>query len=230
MNKIYGYRNKSYLGFYHLLALIFCFVFVLSNIAASKIGIIFDVYLDTGTLYFPILYIVNDIITEIYGFTSSRKVIWMAISTNIIFVLFLSLSVSLPSVESIGVNLAFDQVFSLSPRILMASVISFLIGEYVNSVMLAKSKIRFHGKSFGYRAITSTAVGVSVESILFSTIAFAGKFEVDELIGMTTMLISIKILYEIVTMPITSKIVSYLKKYENMDFYDTDTKFTILPF
>ena len=223
-------KKLTFVGYYHILALLFCFIFIISNIAATKVGLLGGVFIDTGTAYFPLLYIINDIITEIYGFRASRKVIWIAVCTNICFVLFLSLIVKLPSSHEIASNNSFDVVFSFSPRILIASVTSFLIGEYFNSMILAKAKIRFHGKMFMFRAIFSTVIGVSIESSLFSLIAFTGIVPTEELLNMTLLLIFAKIFYEVITMPITSRIVLFLKKHENFDFYDRDTKFNLLPF
>ncbi len=223
-------KTLTFIGYYHILALLFCFIFIISNIAASKVSIVGGIFIDAGTAYFPLLYIINDIITEIYGFRASRKVIWIAVTSNIIFVLFLSLIVKLPSLYGSGSNESFDILFSFSPRILVASVSSFLLGEYFNSMILAKSKVKFHGKIFMLRAIFSTMIGVSIESGLFSIIAFSGVVPTSELLSMTLLLIFSKVFYEAVTIPITLRIVMFLKKKENYDYYDNDTKFTLFSF
>lgn len=223
-------KTLTFVGYYHILALLFCFIFILSNIAASKVSIFGGIFIDAGTAYFPLLYIINDVITEIYGFRASRKVIWLAVCSNICFVLFLSLIVKLPSSYSEGSNESFDLLFSFSPRILVASVTSFLIGEYFNSMILAKSKIKFQGKMFMLRAIFSTLIGVSIESGLFSVIAFTGVVPSGELLSMTLLLIFAKVFYEAITIPITLRFVMFLKKKENYDYYDKDTKFNLFSF
>jgi uncharacterized integral membrane protein (TIGR00697 family) len=235
MNKIleetkYNINSLTEISFFHILSIAFCFLFILSNIAASKISVVSGVYIDTGTAFFPLLYIINDITTEVYGFKASRKVIWFAVLCNIVFVLALSSIVNLSYSYGYSINTSFDVVFNFSPRILVASVSSFLIGEYINSVILSVSKIKFSGRLFPVRAIFSTFVGVSIESAIFSVIAFYGVISVEELISMSILLIAVKVLYEIFSIPITLKIVKYLKLKENLDHYDYDTKFNILPF
>ena len=221
---------KTNIGYFHLIALAYMMIFIISNMAAVKVGVFFGKFLDTGTLYFPILYILNDMLTEIYGFKASRKVIWLTIGCNLLFVASLYIAAIIPGTEIIDSNQYFNIVFTTSPRILLASVTSFLIGEYVNSLVLAISKIRWQGKWFGARAIFSTTIGVSIESSIFSLIAFYGIIGSKELIEMTILLVLIKVLYEFISLPITTKILSFLRRREGIDYYDYGTKFNILPF
>lgn len=221
---------KTNIGYFHLIALAYMMIFIISNMAAVKVGVFFGKFLDTGTLYFPILYILNDMLTEIYGFKASRKVIWLTIGCNLLFVASLYIAAIIPGTEIIDSNQYFNIVFTTSPRILLASVTSFLIGEYVNSLVLAISKIRWQGKWFGARAIFSTLVGVAIESTLFAFIAFYDRIGSVELMEMTIALVIVKVLYELFSLPITIRIVSFLKNKEGVDHYDYNTKFNILPF
>lgn len=221
---------KTNVGYFHLIALAYVMVFIISNTAAVKVGVFLGKFLDTGTLYFPILYILNDVITEVYGFRTSRKVIWLTISCNLLFTTALYIAAIMPGAEVVNSNQYFDSVFTMSPRILLASITSFLIGEYTNSLVLSVSKIKYQGKWFGMRAILSTTIGVTIESTIFAFIAFYGVISAVELVEMTMLLVLIKVLYEFVSLPITTRIVAFLKYREGIDYYDYGTKFNILPF
>ena len=220
-------KRSTRFGIYHLLAFMFSFIFIISNLAASKVGNFWGIYLPSGTLYFPMLYIINDMTTEVYGFRASRRTIWLAIFTNILFVFLTTLAVSLPSDYTQESNKAFDELFTTSPRILVASIASFLFGEYINSMILAISKVKLSGRYFMGRAIFSTFIGVSIESFLFSIIAFYGIIELSEITYMSISLIIIKVIYEAICIPVTYRIVKYFKNRENIDHYDKDTKFNI---
>lgn len=221
---------KTRTGYFHLMTVMYVLVFIISNTAAIKIGVFFGNFLPTGIIYFPILYILNDVITEVYGFRTSRKVIWLTIICNLVFTGALYISVVLPGAGGVESNQYFDAVFAMSPRILLASITSFLIGEYANSLVLAISKIKYQGKWFGVRAIFSTLIGVAIESSLFAFIAFYGIIGAVELIEMTIVLVIVKVLYEVISLPITTRIVYCLKSKEGIDYYDYGTKFNILPF
>jgi uncharacterized integral membrane protein (TIGR00697 family) len=220
---------KTNIGYFHLLTLAYALIFIISNTSAVKVGMFFGRYLDTGTLYFPLLYILNDVITEVYGFRTSRKVIWLTIACNLLFSLALYISVMLPGAVEVESNQSFNTVFAMSPRIVLASVSAFLIGEYVNSLVLSLSKIKMQGRWFGARAIFSTAIGVTIESTMFAFIAFYGVVGAYEVMEMTVLLVLIKVLYELVSLPITTRIVAFLKHREGLDYYDYGTKFNLLP-
>lgn len=220
---------KTNIGYFHLMTLAYVLIFIISNASAVKVGMFFGCYLDTGTLYFPLLYILNNIITEVYGFRTLRKVIWLTIACNLLFSLALYISVMLPGAPEVASNQNFNIVFAMSPRIVLASVTSFLIGEYVNSLVLSLSKIKMHGRWFGVRAILSTAIGVSIESTMFAFIAFYGVVGAYEVMEMTILLVLVKVLYELVSLPITTRIVAFLKHREGLDYYDYGTKFNLLP-
>lgn len=223
-------KLQTNVGYFHLMTITYVIIFIISNTAAIKIGVFFGNFLPTGIIYFPILYILNDVITEVYGFRTSRKVIWLTISCNLLFTSALYIAVMLPGADIVESNKYFDMIFTMSPRVLLASVTSFLIGEYANSLVLAISKIKMRGKWFGFRAILSTVIGVAIESTIFAFVAFYGIIGSVELIEMTILLVIVKVLYEVASLPITTRIVSYLKLKEGIDYYDYDTKFNILPF
>ena len=222
--------HKTHFGLFHIVALAYIIILIVSNVAATKVGFFLGQYLDIGTMYFPLLYIFNDVITEVYGFRTSRKVLWVALGCNICFALMLGIVSAIPGATDVDTTSSFDKIFNFLPRILAASVISFLIGEYANSVILAITKVKFSGQFFGFRAIFSTMIGVVIESILFAFGAFYGKIDFDGIMSMIWMLVFVKVLYEFVSLPLTIKLVGYLKKKEKIDHYDYNTKFNIFPF
>ncbi len=215
---------------YHILSLLFVLIFMLSNIASVKMAEIAGKNIFSGIIYFPLIYIINDIITEVYGFNASRKTIWAAAIINIACAILLYFAVLLPNAPGIENNFHFNQIFELSTKILIASITSFVLGEYVNSIILAKLKLKFTGRFFAFRAILSTLLACICETLIFVTIVFYHTHFDESILELSITLIAIKIIYEIAFIPITSVVVRYLKDTEHIDFYDYKTKFNLFPF
>lgn len=210
-------------NYYPLLSQIFILLLIIANIAEIKVFNFVGFSIGGGTIIFPLLYVLNDVITEIYGFTASRKTIMNALYSNCIVSLFLYIIILLPPAESWKGQAAFEEVFSLSPRIVMASIISYFIGELLNSFIVASLKIKYQGNFFAFRAIISTSVSSILESLIFSYLAFYGRIPINELLEMIFLLFIIKISYEIIIMPFTIKLVKYLKKVENIEIFEKPT-------
>lgn len=222
--------STSQTKFYNLLTLIFIFCLFISNIAEIKIMDVFGLaQVGAGTIFFPLLYVLNDIITEVYGFSASRRTIWTALLFSIAFTLLMQLILVLPDGEDWQEKDAFETVFMLSPRIMVASLSSYFLGELINSSILSVLKLQFQGKMFAIRAIFSTLVSSFLESIMFGVIAFYGRIPDDELIKMAIMLTIIKVVYEIITLPISQAFVNYLKRSEQLDVYEKPSLRKILP-
>ena len=179
-----------------------------------------------GILFFPVSYVIGDVLTEVYGYARARRVIWAGFAA-MIFVAFMSWAVvSMPPAASWGGQSAYEQVFGLVPRIVLASMIAFWAGEFVNSFVLAKMKVWTDGKALWSRTIGSTVVGQGVDSMLFYPIAFLGIWETrDVMIVMVTNWL-LKVLWEAVLTPVTYVAVNFLKRREGVDLYDTDTNFS----
>lgn len=225
-NKIsdrYIYKTNTNSNYYNILAILFIVCLLISNLAATKLCNFFGYILPGGTIFFPLLYIINDILTEVYGFKASRKVIWLALACNLLLVMSLYLVVLMPSPQDIGNNLAFAQIFSLSPRILFASIISYFFGELANATIISLLKIKMKGGYFALRAITSTIIGSFLESIIFCVLAFINRMSILEIISMIVTLTIIKVLYELLVIPITTKIVMFLKTKEGFDIFEEHT-------
>jgi len=182
-----------------------------------------------GTIFFPLLYVLNDIITEVYGFSASHRTIWVALCFNSTFSLLMYLTMLLPEGDNWQEKEAFEVIFALSPRIMIGSLISYFFGELINASIISYLKLSLQGRLFALRAVFSTLISSFLESVMFGIIAFYGRIPDDELIKMTVMLTILKVLYEIIIMPLTIMLVSYLKKTENLDVYEKPSLKKIIP-
>ncbi len=181
----------------------------------------------TGVLFFPLSYLFGDILTEVYGYARSRKVIWAGFGA-LIFASVMSYAVtSLPAAKTMSpesqaaVNLIFGQTW----RIVIASLTAFWLGEFVNSFVLAKMKLLTKGKYLWMRTIGSTFAGEAIDSLIFYPIAFLGTWSTEQVISVMIGNYFIKVFLEVLATPFTYKIVAFLKKAEHEDFYDRDTDF-----
>lgn len=179
-----------------------------------------------GILFFPVSYVIGDVLTEVYGYARARRVIWTGFAA-MIFMAFMSWAVvAMPAAKSWSGQAAYEQVFGLVPRIVLASIIAFWAGEFVNSFVLAKMKIWTKGKALWSRTIGSTFVGQGVDSLIFYPVAFLGIWDTrDVLIVMVTNWL-LKVLWEAVLTPVTYIAVNFLKTREEIDLFDTDTDFS----
>lgn len=189
--------------------------------AEMKIADFFGVaQIGAGTIFFPLLYVLNDVITEVYGFSASRRTIWLALFFNLTFSVLMYLMVLLPEGSDWQEKEAFETMFTLSPRIMVGSLTSYFLGELINATIISHLKLKFKGQLFAVRAIFSTFIASFIESLLFAIIAFYGRVPDDELIKMIITLGLLKVAYEIIVMPFTLIFVKYLKRTEQLDVYE----------
>jgi uncharacterized integral membrane protein (TIGR00697 family) len=180
-----------------------------------------------GVIFFPISYFFGDILTEVYGYARDRRAVWSGFAALAFAALMAAVVVHLPPAESWkGQEAAVEAIFGNTPRIIAASIIAFWCGSFVNSFVLAKMKIFTGGRWLWTRTIGSTACGELVDSGLFHTIAFAGLWRTDLLIATMLTQYLLKTGWEVVATPLTYKIVGFLKRVEQEDYYDRDTNFT----
>ncbi|CAN5742495.1 queuosine precursor transporter [soil metagenome] len=180
-----------------------------------------------GVLFFPISYLFGDILTEVYGYARSRKVIWAGFGA-LIFASLMSFAVlALPAAKLMSYEQqhALNLIFGQTPRIVLASLTAFWLGEFTNSFVLAKMKIFAKGKRLWQRTIGSTVFGEAVDSLVFYPIAFLGVWSTEQVISVMIGNYFIKVLWEVLATPFTYKIVAFLKRAENEDHYDKDTNF-----
>ena len=216
--------SKSY-KYFTAISVFFVAVLLISNIASSKIVELKWFVFDGGTLLFPLSYIFGDILTEVYGYKKSRQVIWLGFTSALVMSLVLIIVGKLPSSPGWNNQSAYDAILGLTPRIVIASLVAYFCGEFLNSYVLAKMKIMTKGKWLWTRTIGSTVVGELADSVIFILIAFTGILPNSLIITLFVSNYIFKTLVEIVLTPLTYKVVKFLKKNEQEDYYDYGTNF-----
>jgi queuosine precursor transporter len=213
--------------YYDLVMAAFVTVYICSNlIGPAKAATLFGFTFGAGVLFFPISYIFGDILTEVYGYARARKVVWAGFGAMAFASFMAWVVVSLPPAKDWPNQTVYETVFGQTPRIVMASLIAYFCGEFANSYTLAKMKILTDGRWLWTRTIGSTIVGEAVDSLLFYPIAFFGIFSNELLLTVMVTNYFLKTGWEILMTPVTYKVVAFLKRKENEDYYDRDTNFT----
>jgi len=198
---------------------------ITSNIIAVKIIDVFGVILPAAVVIFPIGYIFGDILTEVYGYARSRQVIWIGFGCNALAVLAIWVGGLLPPAAFWDGQQAYGRILGSTPRLLAASFAAYLVGEFLNALVLAKMKVATNGRWLWARTIGSTLVGEGADTLIFITAAFAGTMEAADLGRLILFQWLVKCAYEALATPATYAIVRFLKRRENEDHYDTDTDF-----
>ncbi|MDL2252055.1 queuosine precursor transporter [Odoribacter sp. OttesenSCG-928-J03] len=211
-----------------LLAILFNVCLITSNLLETKIIQIGALTLTAGLIVFPISYIINDCIVEVWGYKKARLIIWTGFAMNFLVAGFARLAVMLPAAPFWEGEEGFNFVFGMAPRIVLASLCAFLLGSFINAYIMSKMKIASKGKHFSLRAIVSTLAGESADSLIFFPLAFGGIVPLQELFTLMALQAVLKSLYEIVALPLTVVVVRYIKKIEKMDVYDEGISYNVL--
>ncbi|OAV66348.1 Inner membrane protein yhhQ [Bacteroidales bacterium Barb4] len=211
-----------------LAGVLFSVCLVASNLLETKVIQVFGITTTAGLLIFPVSYIINDCIAEVWGYRKVRLVIWAGFAANLIVIVFSQLAIRLPAAPFWEGEEGFNFVFGLAPRIALASLTAFLVGSFLNAYVMSRMKLASGGKNFSLRAIASTLVGESADSLLFFPIAFIGLIPANELVIMIGTQAVLKSLYEVIALPVTVRVVKYVKRIDSSDVYDTDTSYNIL--
>lgn len=211
-----------------LLGILFNICLVASNLLETKVVNICGLTATAGLIVFPISYIINDCIAEVWGFKKARLIIWSGFASNFLLIAFAQIAISLPAAPFWEGEESFEFVFGMAPRIAIASLIAFLVGSFLNAYVMSKMKIASEGKNFSLRAIVSTIVGESADSLIFFPIAFAGLIPATELLAMIATQAMLKSAYEVVILPVTIRVVDYIKRVDDTDVYDLNTSYNIL--
>ena len=211
--------SKSKKSQFSELFLFFSIVFVvcllLSNILATKLLRIGNYSVTAGVIVFPISYIINDIFSEVYGYNKTKKVIIFGFIMNIFMVIIFSIAIALPAPVWYENENAFEIILGSTPRNCIASLLAYLFGSLVNSKVLVKLKEKSNNK-FGFRAVVSTIFGEFTDSLIFVPVAFFGSIPIGQMISMILIQVSIKTVYEIVCLQVTTILVKKVNNYENM--------------
>lgn len=200
---------------------------LISNIITIKTINISGLIFTAGDILFPITYILNDVFTEVYGFKKARFIIWISFFCNLLMVIIFGITIALPVDETFEMQSALVNILGSTPRILFASFISFLIGNFANSIVLSKMKVKTKGKYLALRTITSTLIGEGLDTLLFIPIVFIGTLDLKSILFLMIDTYILKVLLEVVLTPITYKVVKFIKRKENVDTFDNEVKYKI---
>lgn len=209
------------------IAAFFVTALVVSNVIAVKLVEVSGRVFPAGLVVFPLSYLLGDVLTEVYGFRAARAIIWLGFACNLMAVLAIQAAIALPAAPFFGNDEAYDEILGTTWRLFLASLAAYLVGELVNSAVLARMKVATGGRFLWARTIGSTIVGEGLDSAIFVTLAFAGTGTplVDPIL--TTW--AIKVAYETAATPLTYALVNTLKRREGVDVFDLDTNFSPLP-
>ncbi len=208
-----------------LAGVLFAACLLISNILASKIIMIGPWSAPAGVLIFPIAYIINDVIVEVWGYAKARLIIWAGFGVNILAAVFFMLAIAMPAAPFYEGQDAFHTILGSSVRIVFASLIAYLVGSFLNAFVMSKFKLMTKGKGFSLRAIASTLVGEGADSLIFIIIAFAGIFPMNVILGMIVTQALLKTIYEILILPLTILVVKKVKAIEGVDTFDESVSY-----
>lgn len=211
-----------------LLGIVFCTCLIISNLLAAKIFMLGSLALPAAVIIFPVSYIINDCIAEVWGFRRARFIIWTGFAMNFLVAALGQIAVFLPSAPFWDGEAHFNYLFGLAPRIAAASFLAFLAGSFLNAYVMSRMKVASGGRHFSVRAILSTLVGEGVDSLIFFPCAFAGVLPLSAMIPMMLAQTALKTLYEIVVLPVTIRVVNYVKRVEETDVFDENISYNIL--
>ena len=208
-----------------IMGIMFCVCLIAANLFETKIVQIGSYSMTAGFIVFPVSYIINDCIAEVWGFRKARLIIWMGFLMNFFVVALGGIAVALPAAPFWEGDEAFRFVFGLAPRIAVASLTAFLVGSFLNAWVMSRMKLRDKNRRFAWRAILSTLVGEGADSLIFFPMAFAGLMPLHELGKLMLLQVTAKTLYEVIALPLTTRVVRYVKRREGIDTYDDNVSY-----
>jgi uncharacterized integral membrane protein (TIGR00697 family) len=225
MDKIKNDRRISVL--FMLYGILFCVCLITANVLETKQISLGPANMTAGLIVFPVSYIINDVVCEVWGYRRTRLLIWMGFSMNFLFVVFGAIADWIPGASYWHGEEGFHQIFGLAPRIAGASFLAFLAGSFINAFVMSKMKLTSDGKNFSLRAVMSTIFGELTDSVIFFPLALGGVIPWEEMPSLVITQVSLKTIYEIIALPMTIRIVNFTKKHDHEDVFDTDVAYNI---
>ena len=210
-----------------LMGIVFNVCLIAANLLETKVIQLGSLTVTAGLLVFPISYIINDCIAEVWGFRKARLIIWSGFVMNFFVVTLGLIAVSLPAAPFWEGVEHFNFVFGMAPRIVAASLMAFLVGSFLNAYVMSRMKIASRGRNFSARAIWSTVVGETADSLIFFPVAFGGVIAWRELAVMMGLQILLKSAYEVVILPVTIRVVKAVKRIDGSDVYDEGISYKV---
>jgi uncharacterized integral membrane protein (TIGR00697 family) len=203
---------------------------ITANIIAVKLILLFGFLVPAGIIVFPLSYLFGDVLTEVYGYAATRRVIWLGFACNLLTIIAIFIGEIAPAAPFWHDQQAYNTILGFTPRLLLASFVAYLVGEFINSFVLAKLKIATKGRWLWTRTIGSTLVGEGFDTLIFVTVAFWGTIPPQLILTAILTQWIFKVTYEIIATPLTYTVVSFLKHQEGKDVYDYQTNFNPFTF
>jgi len=210
-----------------LFGTLFCVCLITANVLETKQLSFGPVNLTAGIIVFPVSYIINDVVCEVWGYQRTRMLIWMGFAMNFFFVVMGAIADWIPGAPYWHGEEGFHTIFGLAPRITLASFVAFILGSFINAYVMSRMKLQSEGHHFSKRAVLSTVAGESVDSIIFFPLALGGVIPWEEMPSLMICQVTLKTLYEIAVLPLTIRVVAFTKKHDHEDVYDKDINYNI---
>lgn len=210
-----------------VISALFCVCLITANVLETKQIQVGTISLTGGLTVFPVSYIINDLVSEVWGYRRARLLIWLGFAMNFIFVIFGAIVDAIPGAPYWDNQEGFHAVFGLAPRVAAASFVAFLVGSFINAYVMSRMKISSQGKHFSLRAIVSTIFGECADSVIFFPLALGGVVPWSEIPVLMLWQVILKTLYEVVVLPITIRVVKITKRIEHADVYDNGISYSV---
>jgi len=222
-----GRKSQKVSVLFMFFGTLFCVCLITANVLETKQISFGIVNVTAGLIVFPVSYIINDVVCEVWGYRRTRMLIWMGFVMNFMFVIFGAIADWIPGASYWNGEEGFHTIFGLAPRITAASFIAFLAGSFINAYVMSRMKLASSGKNFSARAILSTVFGELTDSVIFFPLALGGVIPWEEMPSLVISQVTIKTLYEILVLPLTIRVVAFTKAHDNEDVYDHDINYNI---
>lgn len=210
-----------------LFSMLFCVCLITANVLETKQMSFGPISITGGIIVFPISYIINDCVCEVWGYRKTRMLIWLGFFMNFLFVVFAAICDAIPGAPYWDNDAGFHAIFGLAPRITVASFVAFVVGSFANAYVMSRMKVSSQGRNFSLRAIMSTILGETADSLIFFPLALGGVVPNSELPVLILSQIVLKTLYEILILPVTIQVVRFTKRHEGIDEYDKNINYNI---
>ena len=208
-------------------SILFCVCLITANVLETKQISLGPANMTAGLIVFPVSYIINDVVCEVWGYGRTRLLIWLGFAMNFFFVGMGAIADWIPGASYWDGEEGFHQIFGLAPRIAGASFLAFVCGSFVNAYVMSRMKLSSKGKNFSARAVLSTIFGELTDSIIFFPLALGGVIPWEEMPSLVITQVTLKTLYEILVLPVTIRVVKFTKENDHEDVYDLDVTYNI---
>ena len=207
--------------------ILFCVCLITANVLETKQISFGPANMTAGLIVFPVSYIINDVVCEVWGYRRTRLLIWLGFAMNFFFVTMGAIADWIPGASYWNGEEGFHQIFGLAPRIAGASFLAFICGSFINAYIMSRMKLSSKGKNFSIRAVLSTIGGELTDSVIFFPLALGGVIPWEEMPSLVITQVTLKTVYEIIVLPVTIRVVKFTKEHDHEDVYDNGMVYNI---